>query len=219
LAALKAALFMSRIAIIIGIVLLGAALLWRYPLFHVVRLEQSTTPQQASAFNARDFAEDYWQDRLIPRLSEAHDAATVLAALDANAQQARSQFGRTVGLGRSSYFLIRGEGTIVSIEKNRVAVALSANATDPDLLINAGPVFGNAVRDAPGLLKAGDFTHSQHFNELAAELNLLVENRVGKPLAKQARVGRKVRFVGCIEVRGEKPTRPLKLIPLEAAVE
>jgi predicted lipoprotein len=210
---------MSRTAIIIGIVLLGAALLWRYPLFHVVPLQQSTAPQQASTFNARDFAKDYWQNRLVPRLTEAHDAAAVLAALDANAQQARTKFGRTVGLGRSSYFLIRGEGAIVSIEKNRIGVALSDDARDPDLLITTGPVFGNAVRDAPTLLAAGDFTHSQHFNELAAELNLLVENRVGKPLAKQAQLDRKIRFVGCVELLGEKPTKPLKLIPLTAAVE
>jgi predicted lipoprotein len=210
---------MSRIAIIIGFVFLGAALLWRFPLFHVVPLEQSTKPQQASAFNARDFAEDYWQNRLAPRLSEAHDAATVLAALDANAEQARSQFGRTVGLGRSSYFLVRGEGPIVSIEKNRIGVALSEGANGPELLITTGPVFGNSARDAPGLLAASDFTHSQHFNELAAELNLVVENRVGKPLSQHAQVGRKVRFVGCIELLGEKPTKPLKLIPLHAAIE
>jgi predicted lipoprotein len=210
---------MSRLAIIVGSVLLGAGLLWRFPLFHVVPLEQSTTRQQTSVFNAREFAEDYWQNRLIPGLSKARDAATVLNALLADAQQARSKFGRTVGLGRSTYFLFRGEGTIVSIEKNRIDVALSEGARDPELLITTGPVFGNAVRDAPGLLAAGDFTHSQHFNELAAELNLLVENRVGQPLAEQAQVGRKVRFVGCIEVLGEAPTKPLKLIPLEASVE
>jgi predicted lipoprotein len=212
-------LFMSRLAIVVGVVLLGAGLLWKVPLFHVVPIGQSTTSQQTSAFNAREFAEDYWQSRLIPGLADAHDAASVLKALDADVQQARSEFGRAVGLGRSSYFLVRGEGTIVSIEKNRIGVALSADARDPDLLITTGAVFGNAVRDAPGLLAAGDFTHSQHFNELAAELNLLVENRVGKPFSKQAQVGRKVRFVGCIEVQGEKPTKPLKLIPLEAAVE
>jgi predicted lipoprotein len=210
---------MSRLAIIVGSVLLGAGLLWRFPLFHVVPIDQSTTQQQTSVFNAREFADNYWQTRLLPRLSDARDAAIVLEALQADVQRARSEFGRTVGLGRSTYFLVRGEGTIVSIEKNRIGVALSEGGRDPDLLITTGPVFGNAVRDAPGLLAAGDFTHSQHFNELAAELNLLVETRVGRPLAKQAQVGRYVRFVGCIEVLGEAPTKPFKLIPLEASVE
>jgi predicted lipoprotein len=208
---------MNRTAIIIGIGLLGAGLLWRFPLFHVVPLKQASTEPIASTFNVRDFAQRYWRDRLAPRLADAHDAVTVLAALDANVQQARSEFGRTVGLGRSSYFLLRGKGVIVSIEKNGIGVALSG-ASDPDLLITTGPVFGNAVRDAPGLLSAGDFSHSQHFNGLAAELNRLVENRVAKPLSGQAQVGRKIRFVGCVEMLGERPTKPLKVIPLEAAV-
>ncbi len=210
---------MSRTAIIIGIVLLGAGLLWRFPLFHVVPLGESSTAPIASTFNAREFAQSYWQDRLTPRLADAHDAATVLAALLANAQQAQSEFGRTVGLGRSTYFLLRGEGVIVSIEKNGIGVVLSDRAGEPDLLITTGPVFGNAVRDAPGLLTAGDFSHSQDFNELAAELNLLVEQRVQKPLSSQAQVGRKLRFVGCVEMLGEKPATPLKVIPLEAAVK
>ena len=210
---------MSRLAIVVGVVFLGAGLLWRFPLFHIVPIGQSTTQQQASEFNAREFAEDYWQNRLIPGLSDVHDAAAVLNALQADVPRARSEFGRSVGIGRSTYFLVRGEGAIVLVEKNRIGVALSEGGRDPDLLIATGPVFGNAIRDAPGLLSAGDFTHSQHFNELAAELNLLVENRVARPLSKQAHVGRKVRFVGCIEVLGEKPTKPLKLIPLEAGVK
>ncbi len=210
---------MSRIAIIVGILLLGAGLLWKFPLFHVVPLGQATTQQRAVAFNAKTFAEDYWRARLVPRLADAHDAATVLAALEANPQQARPKFGRTVGIGRSTYFLLGGAGTIVSLEKNGVGVALSDSANGADLLITTGPVFGNAVRDATGTITAGEFSRSQDFNELAAELNLLVENRVEKPLSMRAQVGRRVRFVGCIELRSEKPTKPLKLIPLEATVE
>src|SRR5688572_17330821 len=139
---------MGRIAFIAGTIVLGAGLLWRFPLFHVVPLEQTPVPQQASVFNAGEFAEDYWQTRLTPRLADAADAATVVAALQADAQQARTQFGHTVGIGRSSYFLLRGEGTIVSIEKNAIGVSLSDGADNSDLLITTGPVFGNAVRDA-----------------------------------------------------------------------
>jgi len=210
---------MSRIAITAGVLLAGAGLLWKFPLFHVVPLEKTATQQQGAAFNAKAFAEGFWRTRLIPRLANAHDAATVLAALGANPQQARSQFGRAVGIGRSTYFLLRGEGTIVSIEKNKLGVTLSASAGDPDVLITTGPVFGNAVRDATGAISAGEFSRSQDFNELAAELNLLAEDRIEKPLSKQAQVGRKVRFVGCIELQSEKPTKPLKVIPLEASVE
>jgi predicted lipoprotein len=193
-------------------------LLVKFPLFHIAPIEQAST-RQVAPLNPKAFAEQYWTTRLVPRLADAHDAATVLAALRANAQQARSEFGRTVGLGRSTYFLLRGEGTIVSIEKNAIGVALAEAGREPDLLITTGPVFGNAVRDAPGAITAGEFSRSQDFNDLAAELNLLVENRVERPLAEHAHIGGHVRFVGCVELLGEKPIKPLKLIPLEAVVD
>jgi predicted lipoprotein len=199
-------------AITVGILLMGAGLFWKFPLFHVVPIEDVTNRQGENIFNAKAFAEDYWRTRLIPRLADAHEAKIVLAALEANADQARLKFGRTVGIGRSTYFLLRGEGTIVSLEKNQVGVALFEGASDADLYIATGPMFGNAVRDTPGAITADEFSHSQDFNALAAE------NRVAKPLSKESQVGRKVHFVGCIELQGEMPTK-LKLIPLDAAVE
>jgi predicted lipoprotein len=210
---------MNRAAAIVALVILVTALTWQFPLFHVVPLQKSTSPQQGAEYNARQFAEDYWQAKLQPHLTKAHDAASVLAAIQSDLAQARREFGRTVGLGRSSYYFLRGKGTIVSVENNKVGVALSEGAPAPDLLITTGPVFGNAVRDAPGLLAAGDFANSQHFNELAAALNQLVEERVGRPLAKQAQVGREIHFVGCMEMLGDKATKSLKLIPLQAVVE
>src|SRR5688572_3830389 len=114
---------MGRIAFIAGAVVLGTGLLWRFPLFHVVHIEETPVPQQASVFNAREFAEDYWQTRLTPRLVEAADAATVLTAMQTDARQVRTEFGHTVGIGRSSYFLLRGRGTIVSLQKNAIGVA------------------------------------------------------------------------------------------------
>jgi predicted lipoprotein len=209
---------MTRIAITAGILVLGAGLLWRFPLFHVVPLGHAASQEDGETFNAKDRAEEYWRARIAPHLADAHDVTTVLAELAAHPEQARSRFGRTVGIGRSTFFLLRGEGTIVSVDKNRIGVALSDGVSGPDLLITTGPVFGNAVRDTTGAITAGEFSRSSDFNDLAAELNLLVENRVERPFAKQAKFGRRVRFVGCTEMQG-KATKPLKLIPLEAVLQ
>src|SRR5688572_13427728 len=109
---------MKRVAVIAALVIFVTALTWQFPLFHVVPLQKSTSPQQIAVFNARQFAEDYWQAKLQPYLTKAHDAASVLAAIQSDLAQAKRDFGRTVGLGRSSYYFLRGKGTIVSVENN-----------------------------------------------------------------------------------------------------
>jgi predicted lipoprotein len=209
---------MSRTLVITGIGLLTAAVLYRFPLFHVVSLKGSEDQVQAAGFNAREFAENHWETRLVPRLANAHDAEEVLAELNNNPQGARTRYGRTVGLGRSSYFLIRGVGTIVSIDKSSIGIAISNDAAEPDVLLSTGPFFGNAIRDAPGLLSAGDFAQSRQFNDVAAELNRLAENRVARPLAERASVGKKIRFVGCFELVGAHRNTPPKVIPLETTI-
>jgi predicted lipoprotein len=82
-----------------------------------------------------------------------------------------------------------------------------------------GPVVGNAVRDASGLLSTGDFADSQHFNELATELNRLAEEGPVTDLRSSAEVGRTVEFVACGEIVGGRIRWPLKLIPVSATVE
>ncbi len=95
------------------------------------------------------------------------DAATVLAALRANPQEAREKFGRRVGVSRTTYYFLRGAGDVLNVDDKGVTVALSADEPSPDVLLATGRIFDNTVRDATGLLTSSDFPNSQHFNDLA----------------------------------------------------
>jgi predicted lipoprotein len=82
-------------------------------------------------------------------------------------------------------------------------------------VLKVGPLFGNAVRDATGLVEASDFPNSQHFNAVSQELNKIVESKVLPDVVKLVKIGRRLEFVGCAEVRSEKQDlRPLKMVPL-----
>lgn len=219
---------MNRVALIVGLLVALGAVTWQFPLFHVVPLTplQRDAEQQAP-FNAAAFAAEFWTGRLPRAFPTAPDAKQVLAALDGNAAHARQQFGRTVGMSRSTFFFLRGEGTVVAVEKSRIGVAFatvapqppSGDAAVPDVWLIAGPIFGNAARDATGLLKAEEFPRSQHFNAISAALNALVESRVVPPLRQGAKLGRHIRFVACVEAPGGSVRRPLALTPLDVAFD
>jgi predicted lipoprotein len=210
--------FMKPHAVILALVVLAAGVTWRFPLFHVVPLKASHATQRQAAFDAAKFAEDFWVTRLTPHLDDAADATAVLAALAADPTEARRRYGRTVGVSRSAFFLLRGRGTIVAVDKRRIGVALEDDATAPALWLSTGPIFGNAVRDASGLLRTGDFSNSQHFNSLSAELNRLVEERVLPLLVKQASPGKRIQFVCCAETVG-RTTEPLTAVPLQVTID
>src|SRR5262245_9621995 len=89
---------MNRSLAIIAAIVAAGVLTWFFPLFHVVSRESQRAERERQTFNAADFVQGFWKNKLIPAFGEAADAATVLAALRENPDQARTQYGRTAGL-------------------------------------------------------------------------------------------------------------------------
>lgn len=195
-----------------------ALLLWFFPLIHIVRLDELNAAKQGAEFDAADFVEDFWTGRLVPSLDEAANANDVLKALRENPQHAIEQFGHKVGLSRTCYFLLQGSGRIVSVDSKGIVVEL--DGSEADVILHSGLVFGNTARDSTGLLDAGDFPHSQDYNEISTELNRIIEQRVIRSLKEQSEVGATIEFVGCAEVTDiARDSRPLKVIPFRVHVE
>ena len=190
------------------------AVLWRFPLFHVVPVAARVVPD---IVNSRAIAEKFWAGRLA--IAPAADAKIVATALRHDEAAAIRAFARTVGLGDTSYFFLRGEGRVVSRNRDTIQLALG-NATDaPVVELQIGVIFGNTVRDSTGLFDVNQFSSLQDFNGLAAELNRLVEARVLPALREHARVGANVSFTGCAEAGGGVPSAPLlSIIPIQAEV-
>jgi len=211
---------MMRAAIVLCALTVGAGLLWQFPLIHIVRLDEPTTGDGEPEFNAANFAETFWTEQLLPAAEKAPDASAVLAAIRETPKAAREQFGRKVGVSRTRFFVVRGTGTIVSVDKKGVGVALDQNKSEPDIVFHTGLLFGNTARDATGLLDAGDFRHSQDFNEISTALNRIIEERVISQLKNHSDVGRRIQFAGSAEVPDDaSPSKPLVIVPFQASVE
>lgn len=207
---------MSRFVATICTLVAACVLFWFFPLFHVVPRGTTLAEKQQAAFDAADYVTKFWTEKLTPTFGQAADAAAVLAALRDDPQQARTDFGRSVGLGRAALYFARGSGKIVSVDDKAIGVSLAAEGSEADVAIQAGLLFGNTVRDATGLIRGEDFPNSQHFNEISTELNRVVETTVIPPLKQQAKVGAAIEFVGCAEVTNlPRDVSPLKVIPLD----
>ncbi|TWT29789.1 hypothetical protein KOR34_51070 [Posidoniimonas corsicana] len=196
--------------------LIGAAAAigcWFVPLVHVRPLGADETDPQSQPATAAELAEQFWSGPLANSHDRAHPANAVLTALTADAAAAREEYGRTVGVSRSFLVHLRGEGTVTSVERKGIGVDVSGDG-HRDLLLLTGPIFGAAVRDATGLLTADQASNSQQFNEVANELNLIVETQVAPTLREQP-PGQVVRFVACAEVKSPSSIpSPLPAVPV-----
>lgn len=200
---------------IIALVVAGGGLCWRFPLFHLVSLRQARQEQQAIAFDSVSFARDFWDKKLSPALPTATDMAELSAALTADFAAAQKKFGHSPGFGSTSCFLVKGAGHIVMVGDDSIRVVVDGPTNLPPVELSTGPIFGNVVRDASGLLNASDFPNSENFNDISASLNHLLETEITPQLRTQAAAGKAIRFVGCVELDQDSKADPWAVVPLK----
>ncbi len=194
-------------------------LLWFVPLVRVGPIAADGSAAAAGRFDAVQYADRLWTDAMTPQFPRAHDAAEALSAISADGEASRKAIGRTIGVSRGFLVFLRGTGRIVEVGRSGVSLSLD-NGDTADIELQTGPIFGNAVRDAPGIVDASELANSQEFNTLSAELNRLAELRAARPLAAGAAPGKQVRFVCCAEIKDpQRFTRPLKAAPVSIEFE
>jgi predicted lipoprotein len=182
------------------------------PLFHVVPLQTTRDATAAASFDAEAFVEKLWGEALLQPELRTVDASKLLQLLrEKNADAAA--LGRRLGLSRTTCYFIAGTGRIVYVTNDSVSLALEGEAA-PSVVIETGPVFGNAIRDGSGLLDVSAFPNSQDFNAISTALNRRVEEQVLPQLRAKALIGARVRFVGATEVNDPDSALPLRVVPI-----
>jgi predicted lipoprotein len=194
-----------------------------YAVFPPVRFHslKAVRAAQAGAQNgAKDAAEELWSEKLLPAAEKAADAAAVVQAIATDPKSVRARFGRTVGVSSSYFLFLRGSGRVVTANADSIGLSLEPSGDEPDIVVPLGFVFGNAVRDATGLVDSSSYTNAQAFNDVSAKLNAIVEKRVLPEFQRVAKVGQRVQFAGCVEVADEDTDlKPLQLVPVEVRAE
>jgi len=210
---------MQRAVVAILLIVAASGLCWLFPLFHVVPLKRVLEEKSANIFDAAQFSDIFWSEKLLPSINKAVPAEKLLPAIRADPAVAKTNYSRSLGMGDSYIYFLRGEGKVVSISGDEIFLAVSESATNAEIVLETGLIFGNTLRDGTGLLSASDYPDSQDFNDIAAALNKIAVTRV-LPKLREAKVGAKISFAGCAEVDDESTDlKPLKVIPIQAEVQ
>jgi predicted lipoprotein len=186
-----------------------------FPPFHIRPLQPAGIAPTAppGALDVPRFAEQFWTEKLASPAAQPVDARVLVAALRENPAEAANKYGHRAGIGGKAFFYVSGEGQVSAVDRTGVRLnALAPGSTQ--LVLITGPIFGNALRDATGLLDIKDF-NSFDFNALSAELNRLAESRAQPALRRGLTVGSTISFIAAGEfddASGEEPV--LKLVPI-----
>ena len=201
----------ARRAMLAGI---AAVVFYLLPLFRVVPLDRALQLAVDASFDSQSFVETFWHQRLLDAGASAVDAAQLIKTLRDD-PAAAGRLGRRLGLGRTVCFFVSGTGEISSVEPDAVLIRIEGDPDEASVIIETGPVFGNAIRDGSGLLDVSAFPNSQDFNAISTALNRRVEAEVLPAFQDRARVGARVQYLRCAEVDDLGNALPLRLVPIQ----
>lgn len=170
-------------------------------------------------FDAKSYARKYFESKLLPALNNAVDINSLRAMLLADINKTFDTHSHALGIGNVKYFLIKGEGEITGINENDVTILVKADSAQHAYTIATEFVYGNALRDASGLISLNEFNSTMDINNVSEETNKIVRNEVLPPFKKTIKKGDVVQFFGAIELNKEHlDVENIEIIPISLKI-
>ncbi len=176
-----------------------------YNSVHIQSYQDVQAAVTEEGFNAQSFAGTFWTEKIMPSTERAVEIDKLYSLLQTEKEQTFEKHSNALGIGNLRYFLIQGQGEIIDLNED-VATLLIKNTDDAEAIqveIALEYVYGNAVRDALGVLALEDFNNTMDLNKVSEEINKKIRSEITTPFRSQAKKGDIVAFTGAIELNKE----------------
>ncbi|WP_321345416.1 DUF2291 family protein [uncultured Draconibacterium sp.] len=198
---------------IIGVVAVLLVLLFS---FKIEKLDEFKAAKTETAFNASDYAQDVWENKMPVVANDAPDLVALIELIETNKELAFAEYGKKLGISSTWYIMAKGEGVVEKVEEESLVVSLG---DDKQIQLATSFIFGNAVRDASGIVSIDDFVNMTDFNNVSVALNKLVKEDVAAELRESAQLGMTLEFAGAFEINEENTdVNSIRVIPVAVKI-
>lgn len=169
----------------------------------------------SEAFDAPAFAKKMWEGALPAKLDTAIALTDLITAIQTDPSAAFQQYTYALGIGNYRYSLVKLTGTAAVIHEDDIL--LQVNHADSLMTVKLATeyVYGNAIRDASGLIDIKDFTNTTDLNNISEALNKTVRSHILPPFKKAVKQGDTIEVVGAVEINKEHTRlNELEVIPV-----
>lgn len=170
----------------------------------------------ANSFDAPSYALRVWNEVLPQKKKDAAEILEILDLLDKNPSMAFTKYSRVLGISKTHYFLLKGEGIIETIGEESITVKIENHRR---VEIATDFIFGNSIRDGSGGVMISEFVNMSDFNEVSIAINNIVKEKVIPGLKIMASPGTRIKYVGTTEIsENNLDLESILIIPLEVTM-
>ena len=177
----------------IGVALTGIVI---YGSVYFRPLDQKLAEGKEITFDAKSFVNAIWGDALFAAYDSAQNLNILLDQLAVDPYITFGREAKSLGIGNIGYFKVKGEGLVLSVNENNVMLQVG----DQIVELETEFIFGNAVRDASGLIQVNDYDKTSDFNLISEMINEKIRTEVIPGFRAKVEKGNRVIFLGAIEL-------------------
>ena len=168
--------------------------------------------QKKSSFDFKTFADSLYYQGILKN-NNAVGLSQLLASVQSNPDSAFKVYGNRLGIGNSAYFMIKGEGKVIEKQAGGLKVSTNDNTI---FFVDTKYIFGNAIRDASGLVKLTDFKTNADFNKVSEALNTIIRERAIPDDLKNVSAGDKIIVSGATKLsKSADKAQMLNILPIK----
>lgn len=175
--------------------------------------------ERQQSFDAIAFAKKLWEEQLPAKIDSAVRLTDFMQAVTANQQAAFAKYTNALGIGNYRYALIRVEGQVSKVNEDDLVLQISAGDSSLTATLATEYIYGNAIRDASGLVDVKDFPNSAELNSISEELNKIIRTTLLPAFRQQVKPGDKVAVVAAVEFNQEHVKwNQMELLPVRLQI-
>ncbi|MGE9313667.1 DUF2291 domain-containing protein [Niabella sp. CJ426] len=199
-----------------GIILVVVALLG-YNSIYIKKLSD-VKATAGEKFNAAIYTANLWKEKLPARMLAAVDINTLRTAIETDGARAFDEYTNALAIGNYRYALVKGTAKVDKVGVDDVTITINSDTPWKASLLTEF-VYGNALRDASGLVALKEFLNTSDLNSISEELNKTVRQQIIPAFKSSLKAGDQIEFIGAIELNKEHiHFDDLELTPLSVKI-
>lgn len=170
-------------------------------------------------FDAAAFSKKLWDEKLPAKLDSAVELTSLINAIQISPADAFSKYSNALGIGNYRYCLVKVTGVAADINEDEIILQVNHADSLLNTRLATEYIYGNALRDASGLVDIKDFTNAMDLNNISEQINKTVRTSVLPPFKKQVKKGDKIEVTAAVEINKEHIRFDgLELIPVRIKI-
>jgi len=156
-----------------------------------------------SKFDAAEFAQKLWEEQMPAKMDSAMDLTELMLAVSIQPDKAFEEYTHALAIGNYRYAMVKFSGLVKEVSEDECLVEIRVADSILTVKLATEFIFGNAIRDASGLVSVKDFPNTDDLNGISEWLNKLVRTKVIPPFKQAVKGGDTVSITAALEINKE----------------